>query len=356
MTNPITLTYLSDFDEIIDVRTPDEFALDHVPGAQNFPVLSNLERAQVGTLYKKTSEFEAKKLGAALIARNIAEHLQQHFGNRPKTWRPLVYCWRGGMRSGAMQHILRQIGWRAEKLPGGYKAYRHAVFTDLETLPERFDFKVICGLTGSGKSRLLTALAEQGAQVLDLEQLAQHRGSLLGNLPDCPQPAQKMFDSRVWWQLSRFNPAQPVFVEAESKKIGNLRVPESLILSMWQPGRCLRLQTEDALRVTLLKQEYAHFLAQPEKLLHQLNFLLDLYGHKQIDTWAANILSGEWDELVLSLLQQHYDRSYEQSMRLHYPDYADSPCVQLHALDVATLHELAVKILGQGGQPEPGTD
>jgi tRNA 2-selenouridine synthase len=356
VTNPITLTYLSSFDEIIDVRTPDEFALDHVPGAQNFPVLSNLERAQVGTLYKQTSEFEAKKLGAALIARNIAEHLQQHFTNRPKTWRPLVYCWRGGMRSGAMQHILRQIGWRAEKLPGGYKAYRHTVFADLGTLPTHFDFKVICGLTGSGKSRLLTALSEQGAQVLDLEQLAQHRGSLLGNLPDCPQPTQKMFDSRVWWQLSQFNPAQPVFVEAESKKIGNLRVPESLILSMWQPGRCLRLQTADALRVTLLKQEYAHFLAQPEKLLYQLNFLLDLYGHTQIDTWAANILSGEWDELVLSLLQQHYDRSYEQSMRLHYPDYADSPSVPLRALDEATLRELAVKILDHGDQPEPCTD
>ncbi len=345
MTNPITLAQLTAFDEIIDVRTPAEFALDHVPGAHNFPVLSNAERELIGTLYKQTSPFVAKQQGAALIARNIADHLQQHFSERPRQWRPLIYCWRGGMRSGSMQHILRQIGWRAEKLEGGYKNYRHAVVAGLEEVPAQFEYRVICGPTGSGKSRLLQALAELGAQVLDLEQLAQHRGSLLGSLPQTAQPAQKMFDSLLWWQLLHFDATRPVFIEAESKKVGNLRVPEALCQAMWQTGRCVRLLADDSLRVALLKQDYAHFMADPDSLLDRLKLLVGLYGHAQIDAWKAAVALGDWDALVRGLLQTHYDRSYDKSMHLHYPDYAHSPVVHLRGLDAAAVTETARQLL-----------
>ncbi|MGH8750149.1 MAG: tRNA 2-selenouridine(34) synthase MnmH, partial [Burkholderiales bacterium] len=229
----VNVAQLREFDELIDARSPSEFNLDHIPGAINCPVLDDAERARVGTIYKQVSSFEAKKTGAALIARNIARHIETCFIKKEKNWRPLIYCWRGGKRSAALAHTLKQIGWNAARLEGGYKSYRARVMVDLQELPRRFDFRVICGPTGSGKSRLLQALARTGAQVLDLEQLAAHRGSVLGALPDEPQPAQKMFESLVWQQLQGFQTGQPVYVEAESKKIGNARIPDVLLQVMW---------------------------------------------------------------------------------------------------------------------------
>ena len=332
------------------MRTPNEFALDHIPGAVNFPVLSNDERVQVGAMYKQVSEFAAKKLGAALIARNIADHLQSHFFDRPRNWHPLVYCWRGGQRSGAMQHILRQVGWCAEKLAGGYKTYRRSVNDDLAVLPMHYRFQVICGLTGSGKSEVLSALAELGAQVLDLERLASHRGSVLGDLPAAPQPSQKMFDSLIWRQLQHYDPSRPVFVEAESQKIGVLRVPPALIAAMWQPGECIHLFTNDTLRITLLKQQYAHFLAEPNELLVKLDHLTPLYGHHHIYAWKQLALDGAWDQLVGELLHQHYDRHYMQSMQRHYPDYAQQPSVVLGGLDAASFSAAAQHMLALAGR------
>lgn len=181
---------LDRFDCIIDARSPAEYALDHIPGAINCPVLNNEERATVGTLYKQESPFAAKKLGAALVAKNIANHLQKHFIHQPREWRPLVYCWRGGERSGAFAHILQRIGWKAQQLQGGYQGYRRQVIADLERWAPLAKFTVICGMTGSGKTRLLQALHGQ-TQVLDLEHLAAHRGSVLGGLPNQAQPSQK---------------------------------------------------------------------------------------------------------------------------------------------------------------------
>ncbi len=212
------------FDAIIDVRSPAEFAEDHVPDAVSCPVLDNEERARIGTLYKQASPFDAKKQGAAIVARNIAFHLDNSFREEPKTWRPLVYCWRGGKRSGAMAHVLREVGWEAKTLEGGYKAYRRYVVDSLAALPARCSFRVIHGVTGSGKSRLLRALADAGAQVLDLEDLAAHRGSVLGNLPERPQPTQKMFESLLLKTLLELDFSREIYVEGESRKIGQLQV------------------------------------------------------------------------------------------------------------------------------------
>src|SRR5262245_35621197 len=227
------------FDALIDARSPGEYAEDHIPGALSAPVFDDDERAQVGTLYKQVSQFDAKRLGAALLAKNVAQHVETLFKDKPQTWRPLVYCWRGGKRSGAMATILREIGWDATTLQGGYKAYRRWVVAQLEELPSKFQLVVIHGPTGSGKSRLLAALARQGGQVLDLEELAAHRGSVLGGLPDRPQPAQKMFESALLAGLRRLDPARSVFVEGESKKIGELQVPDALIESM-RASPCVR--------------------------------------------------------------------------------------------------------------------
>ncbi len=282
-----SMAQIAEFDAVIDVRSPAEFNLDHVPGAVNFPVLDDAQRAEIGTLYKQVSTFEARKRGAALVAQNVANHLlTPYFASRERAWRPLVYCWRGGQRSGAMTHILREVGWNASQLGGGYKAYRAHVVAGLAELPGGFSYRVVCGETGSGKSRLLHALAAAGAQVLDLEALAHHRGSVLGNHPRQPQPSQKAFDTALWQALSGFDPAMPVYVEAESKKIGELRVPDTLIHAMWQ-SPCLLLELGFEQRVTLLQEEYAHFFSDPEDLCGKLDVLTQLHGKEVVEKWKA---------------------------------------------------------------------
>ena len=302
------------FDAIIDVRSPAEFAEDHIPGAVCAPVLDDAERAQVGTLYKQVSAFDAKKLGAALLAKNAARHIETLFREKPKSWRPLVYCWRGGKRSGSMAHILREIGWDAQTLEGGYKAYRRWVVEQLAELPAQFDFRVVHGPTGSGKSRLLAALKREGAQVLDLEDLAAHRGSVLGDLPGRPQPSQKMFESVLLAQLRAMDASRPVFVEGESKKIGDLQVPEAL-MSRMRASACVVLETSLDTRVELLLEEYRHFVADRAALEKQLDCLVALHGRDKIAQWKA---IGNWRELVRLLLVEHYDPAYRRSSQRNF--------------------------------------
>jgi tRNA 2-selenouridine synthase len=314
---PLSLAELRAFGDVIDARSPAEYAEDHIPGALNAPVLDDEERALVGTIYKQRSAFEAKRAGAPLAARNIAAAIEERFAAKPRDWRPLVYCWRGGGRSGSMVHVLRQVGWNAVRLDGGYKAFRRQVVAELETMPLRLRFQVICGATGSGKSRLLEALAETGAQVLDLEILAAHRGSVLGDLPDEPQPAQKAFETAIWTTLSEFDPREPVFVESESRKVGNLRVPEALIAHM-REGRCFRVETSNALRVQLLVEDYAHLIANPARLVEKLECLKDLHGAERIGRWKEQVADAAWEDLVNDLLADHYDPAYRKSMFRNY--------------------------------------
>jgi tRNA 2-selenouridine synthase len=316
---PAALADLASFDAIIDVRSPAEFAEDHLPGAVNWPVLDNEQRRIVGTLYA-ASPFEARKIGAALVARNIAAHVEAHTAALTRTWRPLVYCWRGGQRSGAMTWFLGQIGFKARQLEGGYKAYRAEVRKALLTQPAAFDLHVICGRTGSGKTRLLHALAAEGAQVLDLEALARHRGSVLGGLPDAPQPSQKGFDSLLWQQFRSLDPSRPVWVESESRKIGQLRVPESLHAHMRQTSNCYWLSMPDSARVELLLAEYDHFKADVDGFCSQLDALIALRGHDTVKRWQAQAHAGEWAALFADLMREHYDPGYERSLRGHYPE------------------------------------
>ncbi len=314
---PLNVASLNAFDTVIDVRSPAEFADDHIPGAVNYPVLSDDERAEVGTIYKQVSAFEAKKIGAAMVARNIGTHIDATFRDKPKNWKPLIYCWRGGSRSGAMTHILRSVGWSALQLEGGYKRWRGQVIADLATLPALFRYHIICGRTGSGKSRLLEALADCGAQVLDLEKLAAHKGSVLGDLPDQPQPAQKLFESQIWHNLARFDSARPVYIEAESKKVGNLRVPQSLIEQMWQ-GQCFEVVTGPALRIQLLREEYAHLIANQGLLFFKLDCLKGLHSSAQIAHWKELASAARWDDFIGDMLANHYDPAYARSMFTNY--------------------------------------
>lgn len=317
------LQALADFGSIVDVRSPSEYVLDHIPGAINCPVLDDRERAEVGTLDRQQSSFEARRRGAAVVARNIARHLETGFADKPRDWRPLIYCWRGGSRSGAMTQILGAVGWPARQLDGGYRAFRRAVVADLESLPSKFDLRVICGTTGSGKSRLLQQLVAAGAQVLDLEVLANHRGSVLGRLPDSPQPSQKFFESRLWHAMRSLDPARPVFVESESRKVGALRVPDTLLERM-RAARCVHLELPLAARVRLLRDDYVHFEQDPASLFAQLNCLLALHGRQKIGAWKALAEQQNWDALVESLLQDHYDPAYRRSMNRNFANVADA--------------------------------
>lgn len=337
-------TALALFDAILDVRSPSEFADDHVPGAANYPVLSDEERALVGTDYRQRSPFEAKKLGAALVARNIARHIETSLMDKPRNWRPLVYCWRGGKRSGAMAHILREIGWEARTLQGGYRAYRGHVLERLATLPASFEFRVVHGVTGSGKSRLLQSLRSAAAQVLDLEDLAAHRGSVLGNLPERLQPSQKLFESRLLAELERLDASKPVYVEGESRKIGQVQVPEALITRM-RASECVLLETAPGARVALLLEEYRHFFEDLPALNLQLECLLALHGRERIGEWKAMAASGKWPALVARLLEEHYDPAYQRSAPANFPKLALARRVSVASPEPAAFDAAARAIL-----------
>lgn len=339
-----TVAQLAEFDEVIDARSPSEYTDDHLPNARNFPVLDDEQRAEIGTLYKQVSPFAAKRRGAALVARNVAEHILNQFQDRPKNWRPLVYCWRGGQRSGAFTTILRQIGWDAHQLEGGYKAWRRHVVAELKSLPNRFEFRIVCGATGSGKTGLLTALAAQGAQVLDLEGLAAHKGSILGGLPDEHQPSQCLFDSRLYQTLHQFDPSLPVYAEAESRRIGRLEVPTGLIEKMRQ-SPCLTLEASLPARVAYLLQDYAYFLNNPALLLPKLDAMKELRGGDTVARWKEMAQSGHWAPLVEELLASHYDPLYCRSQDRNYGQYLTGQQYTLDDLGPTSLAAVAGQIL-----------
>ena len=321
-----TLPRLSEFDTIIDARSESEFDEDHLPGALNWPTLTDEERIVIGTTYQQVNAFEAKKRGAALAARNIARHIERDVVDKPKGWAPLVYCWRGGKRSGSLALILDQIGFKVTLIEGGYKAFRAALVEDIPRLVTAIEWRVICGTTGSGKTRLLQALAAQGSQVLDLEDLANHRSSVLGAIPGVAQPTQKRFDMLVWDRLRGFDITRPVFVESESKKVGNVAVPTSLIEAMRQSA-CLNLVLSDEERVQLLMEEYDFFVKNAEHFCERLAALKESRGAVQVTRWQAQIREGDIATVVRELLTLHYDPVYLQSMRRNFKSFDETTSI-----------------------------
>jgi len=338
------LADLGGFDEIIDVRSPAEFAEDHIPGAINCPVLDDAQRAEVGTLYKQVSPFEARKVGAALISENIGRHLRERFLGKPRDWKPLIYCWRGGNRSGSMATVFRAIGWKAGQLDGGYKTWRGHVVAQLERLPQAFDFQVICGATGSGKTRILQAIDALGQQVLDLETLASHKGSVLGVLPGQPQPGQKWFETLLLRELQGFDPARPVFVEAESRRIGRLHLPDALIERI-RGGECIRIDATLAARVAFLLTDYAYFPAMPALLGERLLVLRNLVSRKTMERWHEMIAAGEWPALVRALLEEHYDPLYQRSQDHNFTGHRGAGVFATDDLSAAGIAAIAARIV-----------
>ena len=338
------LAQLGRFGTIVDARSEGEFAIDHLPGAVNWPSLHDAERVEVGTLYRQVNPFEARKRGAALVARNIAAHIEQHCMDKPKGWQPLLYCWRGGQRSGALALVLGQVGFRVQLLEGGYKAFRAAMLADLSSQVVRLSWRVICGPTGSGKTRLLHALARAGAQVLDLEALARHRASVLGLIPGVAQPSQKHFEMTVWDSLRALDATRPVYVEAESKKVGNVTLPEPLVAAM-RAGACLRVASRPDERVALLLEDYTYFVSNPAFFGERLDTLVNLRGRAVIEGWKAQIAAGHTEAVVRELLEKHYDPGYATSTRRNFSQFEQAQAVPLADRSEAALDAASARIL-----------
>ena len=336
------------FDCIIDVRSPSEFAEDHVSGAINCPVLDDKQREEVGTIYSQVSPFEARKIGAVMTARNIAAHIEERFSDKEREWKPLIYCWRGGQRSASMHTVFKAVGWNAALLKGGYKAYRSDVIARLKDLPKGFKYVVIGGPTGSGKTVLLGIMEEQGAQVLDLEGMAGHRGSVLGFDPEAPQQSQKLFDTQLAHKLSSFDAAKPVFLEAESRKIGRVHLPSALYDEM-RRGELVVLDLPMDERVGFLSREYVWFKKNPERLKDNLLRLKEIRGKETIERWFAQIDEGEWDALVEDLLKVHYDPLYNSSSRKGYMDERSRHSFAADCLDGEAFVALSKEIIERFG-------
>lgn len=297
------------FDSIIDVRAPSEFAEDHLPGAINLPVLSDEERAEVGTIYKQDSPFKARKIGAALVAKNAARHLEGPLAEMEGGWKPLLYCWRGGQRSGSFASILAQIGWRVEVLEGGYQSYRRMVVDCLYTREFSAKMVLLDGNTGTAKTDVLNRLPALGVQVLDLEGMAEHRGSALGG--QGVQPSQKAFETRLAAAMDQLDPVRPVVVEAESSRIGKINLPPRLFEAMRAAPR-LRIEVPVAARAAYLCTAYADLVQDPAALASRLQRLVRLQGHDRVLAWTQMAEDGAHQRLAEELIQHHYDPRYQR--------------------------------------------
>ncbi|MBK5933056.1 tRNA 2-selenouridine synthase [Rhodovulum imhoffii] len=341
----VTLTHLGadpGFDQIIDVRSPAEFTEDHIPGSISLPVLNNEERARVGTIYTQGSPFRARKIGAALVARNAAGHIETALADRPRGWRPLIYCWRGGQRSGSFALILKQVGWRADTVEGGYRSYRRLVHDSLYGAPWPCPVVVLDGNTGTAKTDLLPLLAERGVQVLDLEGMANHRGSLFGAVAG-GQPAQKGFETALAHARAALDPTRPVVVEAESSKIGDLILPPGLWAAMKAAPR-IELCVPLAERARYLTRRYSDVTDDPARLLATLDALARLHPRERIEAWRKMARDRAFEPLAASLMKAHYDPRYERQRAR----FSDLPHVilSLDSLGPTALRAAASRIAG----------
>ena len=300
------------FDTIIDVRSPLEFAEDHIVGAINCPVLSDLERQKVGTIYKKESSFKAKIIGSSLTAKNIAFHIENNFMEKKGSWQPLIYCWRGGQRSKAFSIVLSEVGWRTNQLKGGYKEYRNQVINFLDNIGPKLKITLISGKTGSAKTKILKSIENEGGQILDLEGLANHKGSLLGKIPDLIQPSQKFFESLIFNKIQNLNLKDKIYIEAESSKIGNIHIPKSIWKKMIKSPR-IEISANVELRAKFLVSDYDYMCNDPTLINPIIKGLKNRLSKKLFDEWTNLIDRKKWFDLTKSFLENHYDPSYSSN-------------------------------------------
>jgi tRNA 2-selenouridine synthase len=330
---------LQSYDLIIDVRSPSEYAEDHLPGAINLPVLDDDERAETGTLYKQVSSFIAKRRGAALTTANISRHLNTTLKDLPEGSRLLIYCWRGGMRSRSMALVLSSIGWKISLVQGGYQTWRRQIVAGLDKSTDPINIILLDGQTGSAKTAILKEMAALGAQTLDLEGIANHRGSAFGAHADTPQPGQKRFETLIWQDLRRFDLTQPVYVEAESSLVGKRRLPSRLWAEMKRAPRII-IEASTSARADYLVSAYPDLASNSRQLRASIDLLAPRHSGTQIAQWHQMAGSGHFQALAESLIITHYDTAYDRARQRRGP-------VQLHTIQATDLAQTTLTALAK---------
>ncbi|MCD6187484.1 MAG: tRNA 2-selenouridine(34) synthase MnmH [Desulfuromusa sp.] len=321
---------------IIDVRTPAEFAEVTIPGAVNVPIFSNEERIEIGTVFKQQGKRDARKLGVKLVAPNIpmlmdrVEELREGYPGPV-----IVFCWRGGMRSLAMTSFMNLAGIPARQLLGGHKGFRRKIldYFEQQQWPPVF---VLRGLTGTGKTRVLQQLAKMDYPVVDLEGLANHRGSAFGALGLEPQPSQKKFEALLWARLEELKESPYLVTEGESLHIGRVLVPKTFHQAMQiQPSLWITASLE--VRTQIILEDYPALDQLKEQFEKPINALKERLGGKVVAEFLDLLDSGQWDKLVRELMVRYYDPLYLHTL----PEQRVE--IKLESVDSAT-HEVAAAL------------
>lgn len=294
----------------IDMRSPVEYAAGRIPGAVNIPLFNDEERSRVGTVYKMTGPEAAKQLGLNLVSTKLPDIVKNIRGHYKSGRMVVVYCWRGGMRSKAVVSILELMGIPARQLVGGYKNYRRHVLDSLENFPGMPPVVVLCGSTGVGKTRLLDLLIQRGLPVIDLEKLANHRGSVFGQVGLGRPATAHNFDTALLCELERLRSKPYILVECESKRIGNVYLPDVLYQAM-RRGRKILARAGVETRVTRLIEEYHDICRdQQEAIIASLKSLEKRLGAAKTDKLLDAYAAGQVREMVRTLLLDYYDPLY----------------------------------------------
>ena len=291
---------------VIDVRSPGEFAQGHVPGAVSIPLFSDAERSMVGTLYVQSGKQDAIMKGLDLALPKVGFYLESVRKISPPGL-ILLHCWRGGLRSSLMAEVFNKAGYDVALLDGGYKAYRHAI---RESLAREARIVVLGGNTGSGKTQLLQSIASHGEQVIDLEKLACHKGSVFGALGQPPQPTNEQFENELHVQWQKLDFLRPVWMEDESRMIGRVTLPDPVVEHLSQ-GLLIRVGLDSRVRIRRLVAEYACF--ESKLLAEAINRIGERLGGTRTKEALAALDEGNF-ETVAAIVLAYYDKAYQFSM------------------------------------------
>ena len=302
---------------LVDVRSPAEYCEASIPGAINVPLFSNDERAEIGTLYKQQGKMTARRRGVTIAAPKIPDFVNQIESARGLSTLPvIIFCWRGGMRSLAMTSFMNLAGIPARQLIGGHKAFRRIVCDYFDEYPWPKIY-VLRGLTGIGKTRILQQLEKQGQPVIDLEKIANHRGSAFGSLGLGEQPGQKQFEARLWARLHELRDSPYLITEGESRHIGRRAVPPRFHQAMQQQPS-LWLTTSMKLRTEVILADYPDLEQLHPAIARALNSLRERLGNKSVDQLQHLLEAESWHLLITRLMQDYYDPLYLHTKPQHH--------------------------------------